>query len=546
MTRTCVSGCVVALLALPLIIAANTGCNQVYDLDGTHLLDNKLTCDCECNPTAPDPVVSLRVVAPIGRRRAGGRDDAARQRHARLGAEPGRAPLREPQDPAPSEHPDRDRALHRQRRRRRHGEFQDFRRAVRCAGDLQQCRQRPDRPHASGPRSTGRRSGVGGRQTLHRAGDSRAEGHAAAARGPVPTGRTPARWCCASRAWRPSARLSRQTAHLARRACSRSEYTTAVVAIAARLRIRGVDLGTATKSPRRVCSTSARGSSARSKAWRRPAGIRRTAPACPTSTRAPAIRRCAEAPCDQVVVDATCSNFDPNAFERCLQDGDSVADCKHFVAATNAAGDAPVCVPSGSALAFHAFGSRSRCELDGDLPHRGRRRGAGARSGDDGHRRVPGQAVSGRRLSRAPVLRLADGADHVRGEVALRSGVRRPERDRPRARAGRVRRRRDRLRPRRRRGHRQRPAPASTPSPTTPPSPSTARTASRSTSASTGPSAQCDMVGNVAGAIGDDGRLRGRRRDVLSDRRRLRGRGRPLRPAARHRADDRERHAPRG
>ena len=71
------------------------------------------------------------------------------------------------------------------------------------------------------------------------------------------------------------------------------------------------------------------------------------------------------APCDEVAVDATCSNFDPNAFERCIQDGSSIADCKHFVAATNAAGGSPVCVPSGSALAFHAFGSRSRCEVAG-------------------------------------------------------------------------------------------------------------------------------------------------------------------------------------
>jgi hypothetical protein len=66
-----------------------------------------------------------------------------------------------------------------------------------------------------------------------------------------------------------------------------------------------------------------------------------------------------------VPVDATCSNFDPNAFQRCVQESNSVETCKQFVAATNAPGGSPVCVPSGSALAFHAFGSRSQCDVEG-------------------------------------------------------------------------------------------------------------------------------------------------------------------------------------
>jgi hypothetical protein len=69
--------------------------------------------------------------------------------------------------------------------------------------------------------------------------------------------------------------------------------------------------------------------------------------------------------CDEVLVDATCTNFDPNGFERCVQENNSIAACKHLVEATNAPGDSPVCVPSGSALAFHAFGSRSLCEVAG-------------------------------------------------------------------------------------------------------------------------------------------------------------------------------------
>jgi hypothetical protein len=73
---------------------------------------------------------------------------------------------------------------------------------------------------------------------------------------------------------------------------------------------------------------------------------------------------CSEA-CDEVLVDATCSNFDPNGFERCMQENASIAACKQLVEATNAPGGSPVCVPSGSALAFHAFGSRSLCEVKG-------------------------------------------------------------------------------------------------------------------------------------------------------------------------------------
>lgn len=70
--------------------------------------------------------------------------------------------------------------------------------------------------------------------------------------------------------------------------------------------------------------------------------------------------------CSEAPIDATCSNFDPNAFADCLAGGGTVEDCKHFVAATNAnVGDPPICVASGSPLAFHLFGRRSRCELSG-------------------------------------------------------------------------------------------------------------------------------------------------------------------------------------
>jgi hypothetical protein len=71
-----------------------------------------------------------------------------------------------------------------------------------------------------------------------------------------------------------------------------------------------------------------------------------------------------EATCDPVPVDATCSNFDPYGFADCLQT-EPIESCVHFLAATNAEGDSPVCVVSGSPLAFQMFGRRSRCDLTG-------------------------------------------------------------------------------------------------------------------------------------------------------------------------------------
>jgi hypothetical protein len=70
--------------------------------------------------------------------------------------------------------------------------------------------------------------------------------------------------------------------------------------------------------------------------------------------------------CTEMEVDApACDTFDPNAFTQCVADGGTLADCKPHVSATHAGADSPVCVSSGSALAFHAFGERSRCELEG-------------------------------------------------------------------------------------------------------------------------------------------------------------------------------------
>jgi hypothetical protein len=75
--------------------------------------------------------------------------------------------------------------------------------------------------------------------------------------------------------------------------------------------------------------------------------------------------------CDANEVDpnnpaATCSMYDPVSFAECRAMMMPLSTCKEFVKATNATGvGTPVCVASGSPLAFHAFGRRSLCEVEG-------------------------------------------------------------------------------------------------------------------------------------------------------------------------------------
>jgi hypothetical protein len=74
-----------------------------------------------------------------------------------------------------------------------------------------------------------------------------------------------------------------------------------------------------------------------------------------------------EEPCEANPVDApTCDKYDPVGYVDCLARGNSLATCKAaHVSATNADGDTPVCVSSGSALAFDAVGPHSSCAVDG-------------------------------------------------------------------------------------------------------------------------------------------------------------------------------------
>lgn len=72
-------------------------------------------------------------------------------------------------------------------------------------------------------------------------------------------------------------------------------------------------------------------------------------------------------PCDPNPVDTpACTEYDPVELVACLDRGDPLTTCKaDHASATHADPDTPVCVASGSALAFNAVGRRSRCEVEG-------------------------------------------------------------------------------------------------------------------------------------------------------------------------------------
>ena len=74
-----------------------------------------------------------------------------------------------------------------------------------------------------------------------------------------------------------------------------------------------------------------------------------------------------EQPCTEVPADPTCTNFDPEGFERCFEQTGNQTDCDQFVSATNAPGDAPVCTAAADAPAMpgHVYGNVSRCAVAG-------------------------------------------------------------------------------------------------------------------------------------------------------------------------------------
>ena len=144
----------------------------------------------------------------------------------------------------------------------------------------------------------------------------------------------------------------------------------------------------------------------------------------PDSYQSPAC----EQPCTPDPVDApACPDYDPAALASCLAAGTPIETCKaQHASATHAGDDTPVCVASGSALAFHALGRRSTCEVEGTSEDRDRRGGAGARPGDHRPDRDPRRSVPGRRVPGAPVVPARHGAGHVRGALRQRPDVRGP------------------------------------------------------------------------------------------------------------------------
>ena len=92
---------------------------------------------------------------------------------------------------------------------------------------------------------------------------------------------------------------------------------------------------------------------------------------------------CAEVPLDTDATDpAICSNFDPKGFADCIAieqagcaqnsippEDCNIDDCLPLVSATNVTGADPICIAHASEapapLAFHLFGRRSTCEVEG-------------------------------------------------------------------------------------------------------------------------------------------------------------------------------------
>jgi len=76
---------------------------------------------------------------------------------------------------------------------------------------------------------------------------------------------------------------------------------------------------------------------------------------------------CEGASCTAVLVDATCSNFNPNGFWDCIKAGGTPASCADFVKANSVANGAPVCLAIDKApgMAARLFGNHSTCDVSG-------------------------------------------------------------------------------------------------------------------------------------------------------------------------------------
>jgi hypothetical protein len=355
---------VLGIPAFPFLFEATLGCQVLFPLDATRpIADNKLSCDCECTPTTPDPVVSLRIVDP---------DDDAEQEGATMRLSETTLDLG--QNPVGLRFPGLAipqgatilRAVVR------------FRASADDSGetDLAVSAESSISPAAfttADDDLSGRTFGAAVDWLdvpAWTTGDSSNAQETPDLTGLLQPLVDDPDWNSTS-----SLLLRIEGAGL-RRASSRNdgptrapllevEYTTAVTAtlpICASSDVERDGAGNITPQGQADECTRARDTLV---AISGPCGYPSDCTCTPNATIGTSdVAECV-AGCPDEPLDGTCSNFDPNAFESCLQAGGTLASCKHFVSATTGVGGTPVCVPSGSALAFHAFGSRSRCEVSG-------------------------------------------------------------------------------------------------------------------------------------------------------------------------------------
>jgi hypothetical protein len=356
--------CLLGLAAIPFLFEATTGCNQFYGLDETRpRLDNKLSCNCECAPATPDPIVSLRVPAlsddaeqigavmdvtngtlDLGANQVGLRfpnlkipqganilDAFVRFNAIGGNSEPTDLVVLAEQSATPATFTATDNDL----TARTYGSPVAWamvptwasgsntaaQQTPNLAALLQPLVERPDWTDTSS--LVLRFEGVGHRRATSR--DTAAQ-FAALLQVTYSTGVKATLPVCASTGVDRSAE-GRMTAQGMADECARVEASLEGLA--------------------------------------GPCGYPAECSCTPDTAAGASDSKVCRGDCDEVLVDGNCTNFDPNAFERCMQEKRSIAECKHFVEATNAEGGEPICVPSGSALAYHAFGSRSLCEVAG-------------------------------------------------------------------------------------------------------------------------------------------------------------------------------------
>jgi hypothetical protein len=350
------------MLAAPLLIAAYTGCNQFYGLDETRpILDNKLTCDCTCNATAPDPVVSVRIAVNTDDTEQDGATVTLNSATLDLGVSQVGLRFRDLRIP------------------RKASITSAVVRFTANGSDLEPTdlsifAEQSATPATFSPTDddlTGRTYGT----PLAWSNVAAWTSGASAAAQETPELKTLLQPLVDRDEWTDASALVLRIAGTGHRRAFSSEnaarapilevtYTTGV---AVKLPVCASD--DVERSNDQITATGAANECNRVAATLQglaaPCGYPSDCSCVPDAAAGTSDLSICVGGCPEVQVDATCSNFDPHAFERCVQATNSIADCKHFVAATNAAGDAPVCVPSGSALAFHAFGSRSRCEVAG-------------------------------------------------------------------------------------------------------------------------------------------------------------------------------------